>query len=76
MTREILGAACSTVFTPPCLVDIGEATTTPVPPTDLENVIRQIPAHVAKKLPKEIGSPPRIRDKSKVSSPSYKGVPC
>lgn len=76
MTREILGAACPTVFTPTCLVDIGKTAVTPVPPTDLESLVHQIPGRLAKKLPKEIGSPPRARDEFKVSSSSCKGDPC
>lgn len=75
MTREILGAACPTVFTSTCLVDVGRTAVTPVPPMDLENLVHEIPGHLAKILPKEIGSPPRARDESKVSSPSCKGDP-
>lgn len=75
MTREILGAAHSTVFTSPCLFDIGKTTMIPVPLMGLGNLIHQIPGHLAKKLPREIGSAPRARDECRVSSPSCTGDP-
>lgn len=58
------------------LDDIGKMIVTPVPLLDLENLIHQIPGHLAKKLPEEIRSAFRARDVSRVSSPSCTGDPC